>query len=179
MGLFLPNGRYDQVNDEIRMDYLAHGLWSYLIFHRIKKIWAAVFFGVFPDTISWAIYLFYNIFTGQFTARAPQIQHIPGWVFALYGFSHSLCVALIILLICYISFRKFPYYILAWPLHITLDLFTHSRSFLPTPIFWPFSTWTFPGMRWSTWWFMILNYTAIFSYLGYLLWRKKYKPKIH
>ncbi|MBI2102455.1 hypothetical protein HYT55_01340 [Candidatus Woesearchaeota archaeon] len=65
------------------MDYFAHGFWSYILFNRIKKpIWA-VFFGLFPDTISWGVYFVYRLFTGGFHLGAPVLSKIPAWVYFL------------------------------------------------------------------------------------------------
>jgi hypothetical protein len=155
------------------MDYLAHGVWSYNVFHRLRKPAWAVFFGVLPDTLSWVPYVFYRILTGRWTAGKPVVAEIPDWVFLLYGISHSLIIAVIVLLILRATVRPFPWYVLAWPLHIVIDLFTHERDFLPTPFLWPVSGWHFPGISWATPWFMVVNYLLMIGCLVWILARRR------
>ena len=156
------------------MDYLAHALWSYIFFHKTKKPLWAVFWGLFPDTISWLIFAIYHIFT-KTTMWTPDLSKIPSWVFTLYNISHSIFVAIAVILIIWTIFRSFPVYMLTWPIHILMDIPTHARDFLPTPFLWPFSVWHFPGIRWSDWRFMIINYVFLMSALIYIWWKKKKK----
>lgn len=37
----------------------------------------------------------------------------------------------------------------AWLMHILLDIPTHSRRRMATPIFWPLSRWAFDGLPWA------------------------------
>lgn len=159
------------------MDYLAHGLWSYIVFHKTKRPWKAIFFGVLPDTLSWLFYFFYVVFTGTLFSR-PDPTHLPWWVDALYKATHNLIlfgVILFILLLLFKSWRKIPAFVYAYPLHIFIDIPTHSRTFLPTPFLWPLSDWKFPGISWGTPWFMVVNYVFIAGFLGYIFWKKKKK----
>ena len=142
------------------MDFFAHAAWSYIVFHRIKKPFLAIFFGLLPDLASWFIFLIYNLISGISFGR-PDLATIPPWVHTLYGISHSLIVVAVIFLIILLLFRKIPFYLLAWPLHILCDIPTHSRDFLPTPFLWPISAWKFPGFSWSEPWFMITNWSII------------------
>ena len=157
------------------MDYFSHGFWSYIFFHRTKKPLWAVFFGLLPDTMSWGIYFFFNIFTGKLFTGPPQIDRIPEWVFTLYGISHSLIIWGLAALILCIIWKKVPVYLFAAPIAIAMDAITHSREFLPTPIFWPVFDWKFPGFSWGTSWFMILNYSLITFSLIYIIYKKKKK----
>ncbi|GAG43186.1 unnamed protein product, partial [marine sediment metagenome] len=53
-----------------------------------------------------------------------------------------------------------------WGFHILLDIFTHTKTFFPTPIFWPFSNFSFSGINWANKWFMLFNYAVLlFMYL--------------
>ena len=146
------------------MDYFAHMFWSYIFYHKTKKPIYAVLFGILPDSFSWLIFLFYNLFTRQQMGQ-PFVERIPQWVFTLYGISHSLIVFAVVLLVLYIISKKVPIYIFAWPIHIIMDIPTHTREFLPTPFLWPVSDWYFPGMSWGTSWFMILNYSLIVAFI--------------
>jgi len=156
------------------MDYLAHGLWSYIFFHKSKLPWKAIFFGMLPDTLSWLIYFFYLLSINQVFGR-PNQTLIPWWVDALYKATHSLilfAVLLLVLLFIFKSWKKIPLFTYAYPLHIIMDIPTHSRAFLPTPFLWPLSDWKFPGISWGSLGFMMVNYAAIIGLLVWI-WGKK------
>lgn len=160
------------------MDYFAHGLWSYIFFNKTSKPWIAVLFGLLPDSMSWMIYFFYNIFLNGLTLGKPNIDIVPDWVFTLYGVSHSLIVSslacLIVIGLVYYFTKKYFLYILAWPISVILDTLTHTREFLPTPFLWPISDWAFPGISWGNKWFFILNWGLIIICLGYIIVKKKF-----
>jgi len=156
------------------MDFLAHLLWTSIIFNKQKKWYLALPFGVLPDLCSWFIYMIYEIFVGGSFGK-PLLQQIPTWVITLYGISHSIFVAAVVLAIVYLIFRKIPFYLWAYPIHILIDIPSHSRSFLPTPFLWPVSNWYFPGISWDNHWFMIVNYTLIIICLGYIFWKRRKK----
>lgn len=155
------------------MDYVSHGLWSYIIFHRIRRPFLAVCFGLLPDTLSWVVYAIYRLFReGEF--GKPVLGQIPAWTFVLYDLSHSLIVAIVAILIILAAFRRVPVYVFAWPIAIIIDALTHTRDFLPTPFLWPISDWTFPGIRWSSWQFLLVNYVLIIIAMAAILyWRRK------
>ena len=158
------------------MDFFAHGLWSYIIFNWIRRPIYAIFFGLLPDLMSWTIYLFYRLFNGEAIGK-PALLNIPDWVYMLYNVSHSLFVVLLVFGIVYLIFKTVPIYMYAWPLHIILDIFSHSREFLPTPFLWPISDWRFPGISWGHPTFMIINYALIGICLGYLVYKKRFEKK--
>ncbi|MBI4439795.1 hypothetical protein HY638_02385 [Candidatus Woesearchaeota archaeon] len=154
------------------MDFIAHGFWSYIIFHRTKKALYAVFFGLLPDIVSWGPYFFYRLFTGASFGK-PDISQIPSWTYTLYGIGHSLIVWLAIIGIVYLILRRVPVYLYAAPLEVLMDIPTHSQEFLPTPFLWPVSDWAFPGISWGQWWFMVLNYSLIAIFMVYILNEKR------
>ena len=154
------------------MDFFAHGFWSYIFIHKTKKPQYAVFFGLLPDICSWFIYFFYRLFTGQLFQQF-DLQVIPHWVYVLYNISHSIFVFAVVVWIIYLVWKKIHLFIWAWPLHILMDIPTHSRAFLPTPFLWPFSTWQFPGISWATPWFMVVNYVFIIFGLTFIFIQKK------
>ena len=149
------------------MDTFAHGLWSYILFNRSKYVGWAMLFGVLPDLLSWTLFFFYP-FKNGFSWQNPDISLIPKWVFTLYGFTHSVFVVAAVFLVVFIVLKKIPVFLLAWPLHILIDIPTHSREFLPTPFLWPFSNWAFPGIPWANLYFMATNYALIVFFLIYL-----------
>lgn len=157
------------------MDFFAHGLWSYIIFHRIKHSFNAVLFGVMPDAFSWGIYFFFNLITGSFLAGPPVMENIPQWVFMLYNITHSLFTCALMLITAYCVTRKFPMYVLAWPIALVIDIVTHTKEFLPTPFLWPVSSYAFPGISWGDGWFLWANYTLIAFCIAYIIWNRKKK----
>ncbi len=160
------------------MDFFAHGFWSYIIFHKIKKPIYAVMFGLLPDIVSWGLYLIISLITRGFRLGPPLIETIPSWVFELYGLGHSVIVAGIVILAVSLILKKFPVYMLAWPVAIVMDMITHTREFLPTPFLWPVSDWKFPGFSWASLRFMVLNYLLIIGFLVYICIKKRKNKKI-
>ncbi|PIN74380.1 hypothetical protein COV20_00455 [Candidatus Woesearchaeota archaeon CG10_big_fil_rev_8_21_14_0_10_45_16] len=150
------------------MDYFAHGFWSYIVFHWTKRPWLAVLFGLLPDTLSWAVYFFYRLIFQEGFGK-PMLEKIPDWVYMLYNISHSLIVCTVVLTVVFLIYKKWIYEMLAWPLAIIVDVFTHTRDFLPTPFLWPLSTYVFDGISWGTRGFMITNYVLIVSGLTIII----------
>jgi hypothetical protein len=163
------------------VDTFAHGLLSWLMFRKLpqnKQIWLSVFFGVMPDLFSWTIYLLYGLFLGggHFTGP-PELSRIPPWVFTLYGVTHSLFVFGAVILLVFLLFKKVPVYLLAWGLHIAVDIPTHSREFLPTPFLWPVSEWQFPGLSWGTGWFFISYWCVLLGWSIVVFVRSRAKKR--
>lgn len=156
------------------MDYISHGLWSYIFFYKIKKPVYAVLFGLLPDTFSWGVYAFYNlIFLEEF--GEPVLGKIPQWVFTLYNITHSLIIVGVLILLIYLILKKIPIYIFAWPIAIIMDIFTHTRDFLPTPFLWPISGWKFPGISFANPIFLLINYSVLLTLLTYIIIKKRQK----
>ena len=154
------------------MDYLAHGLWSYGLFHKLKQVKLAVLFGLLPDSMSWLIFAIYKLIVDRRLGE-PDLNNIPDWTFTLYNIIHSLFVAGACILIVFLVLKKFPVYMISWPIAIVFDLFTHSRDFLSTPFLWPVSEWKFPGISWGNGWFMIGNYLVLLILFIYIFWKKR------
>lgn len=174
------------------MDILSHGLWtgaaSKFANIKIKKplnIRLAVFWGIFPDLLSFAlpfVWLAYGLAFGGLsfsdlprpdtTEPAPS-DTLP--IFRLtslfYNLSHSTIVFAVIFGIVYFILRRPVWEMSAWLLHVLIDIPTHSYRFYPTPFLWPLSEWKFDGLSWATPWFLILNYSAII--IVYFLLRRK------
>lgn len=156
------------------MDYVSHGLWSYIFFHWIKRPLLAVCFGLLPDTLSWGIYGIYRLVVhGHF--GKPILDQIPNWAFALYNITHSLVVAALVILLLFVLLRRVPVYIFAWPIAIAMDVLTHSTEFLPTPFLWPLTDWKFPGISWATPWLFVLNVILIVVAMIIIYRRKRRK----
>jgi len=133
------------------LDTISHALWGRGLFGYRKYRWYALVFGAFPDLLSFGLYFLFNIITNplNFKLGKPSLETIPEWVFYLYDFSHSLIIALICIAVIYKINKDFCFPMLAWPFHIVLDFFTHSKEYFPTPIFWPISDYRFDGIPWS------------------------------
>ena len=96
-----------------------------------------VLFGAIPDLLSFGVYFVFQIFSSGLDLEKSFSEKIPLWVYSLYDISHSLVIAFIFIGIAYNVNKDFAWPMLGWPLHIVIDLFTHSIEFFPTPIFWP------------------------------------------
>lgn len=146
------------------MDTLVHGLIGAAIFSRTglsggrtgpvdsggrrrRADWTlpvAFLFGIFPDLASLGIHFAVDLAAGN----GIRWHAIPPFVFTLYRFTHSL-LGITISLILIAAWRPACFLpALAWPLHVFLDVFTHSAGVFLTPILWPFSNWSFHGWSW-------------------------------
>ena len=145
------------------MDTMAHGLWSFAVFHKKKYVWLAVLFGVLPDLLSFGIIFIMNIFNGNFTRGRPSLSSLPGWLDSAYNMTHSWIIFLAVFIAIYIITKKWFWPMMAWPLHTLIDIPTHTTRFFATPFLWPLSDYKFNGISWGTGWFMLLNYGALMA----------------
>ena len=143
------------------MDIFAHGLWSYAIFHNKKYVWWATLFGILPDILSFGILFAINLFNGNFQRGLPALSSLPKWLFVAYNLTHSLVMFAFVFLIVFFITKSWYWPLLAWAIHILIDIPTHSTRFFPTPFLWPISNYVFNGISWGTPWFMILNYGSL------------------
>lgn len=158
------------------MDYIAHGLWSYIAFHKIRRPLWAVGFGLLPDSSSWLIYVIYRWVTNGSFGR-PVLEELPWWIYVLYNISHSLIISCGVIVVISLLLKRVPVYMLAWPLAILLDIPTHTRDFLPTPFLWPLSEWRFDGFSWASTWFVVLNYSVMLTLLLWIRWKRQQRTK--
>lgn len=163
------------------MDIVSHGLWGSLAFGRStkKSFWLAFFFGIAPDLLSFGIYMVAS-FLGLTShpdwssGRHPDPSQIPTYVHNLYNFSHSLVVFAIVFGLVWLV-RKRPFYeLLAWGLHILVDIPTHSYIFFPTPFLWPFSDFLVSGIPWSRPIIFIPNVTLLVILYYWFFLRGRY-----
>jgi len=151
------------------MDIFAHGLWTYAVYYKQKYRWLAVFFGIMPDLFSFGIFALHNLIFYGISFGKPALNAIPEYVFVGYNFTHSLVIFFIIFLVIYYITREIPWLTCGWLLHIVIDIPTHTREFFPTPFLWPISSITFNGIKWSSLYFMIINYSLIILVYAYLI----------
>lgn len=151
-------------------------------FH-INIFWAS-FWGVFPDLFAFSVPFFigfYKIISGQSLLSSFRDHHNTVSNFDLssflYQFGHSLIIFLLIFILIWILFRRLPYELLGWALHILIDIPSHSISFFPTPFLFPISDYRFPyGIHWANKWYMIINYSLLLIIWATML-SKKLKGK--
>ena len=158
------------------MDTFSHALYGKGLFGYRKYRWTSFLFGALPDLSSFGVYflvLFFSNFQKLQYGR-PSIEEIPIWVIELYNISHSLITAFVFIAIVYFVKKDLSWPMLAWPVHIIIDLFTHSIEFFPTPIFWPLSNYRFDGIPWSNIYVFMTNIVLIFLIFFY---RSKNKTK--
>lgn len=151
------------------MDIISHALWTNLIFRELPQTqkWWTVFFGVLPDLISFSLTTIKYAIQKTMHYTDPPLYIFPKYVFKLYNATHSLIIWVgFFLILKIVGLSWLALAIFGWGLHILLDIFTHTSSYFPTPILWPFSHFHFSGINWSNKWFMLFNYSVlIFLYL--------------
>lgn len=155
------------------MDVFAHGFWSAAAAtfakekqQKISVGWSA-FWGVFPDLFAFTVPFasrFFNLLSGHPQMEFVRDQNAPQFALALtlYQYSHSLVIWAVVFGIVWAAYRRPRYELLAWLLHILIDIPTHTEQFFPTPMLFPISSYHFPyGISWGTRWFMIINYSLL------------------
>jgi len=175
------------------MDILAHGLWTNVMYKVIpntqkdRKItrWG-IFFGIFPDLFAFTPVFtdvfFRLIFFGQrlhFGPPEDNGQTIPldNLTHHLYNLSHSLVVWALVFALAWLIFRRLPWVLLGWALHICIDIFSHNSHFFATPFLWPISNFHVEGWSWGSPVFMIVNYSLLLILYIFLVPRLKSKLK--
>lgn len=161
------------------MDILAHTLWTAgaaLPLRRRFRIplslgWA-VFWGVFPDIFSFAIPAAVRIWwylSGTTASLLPDpkgTQHFR-FVWPLYYASHSLLVFGTAFGIAWLFARRPIFEMMAWCLHILIDIATHQGIFA-LHFLWPLSSYGLSGIRWENRWFLAANYSALFLWYSWM-----------
>lgn len=121
------------------MDIISHGLWGSLAFGRTNKLQFLLAFliGIAPDLFSFGLYsllIWLGVERGvSWSGGPPPVSAIPEYVAVLYNLTHSLIIFLAVFGLVYLFTRRPIVILLAWPLHILVDIFTHSLEFFPTP----------------------------------------------
>ena len=154
------------------MDILAHSLWTAGATIPLRRRFPArlsvgwsVFWGIFPDVFSFAVPAAIRIWwyvSGTTHSLLPD-PHGPqhfNFVWPLYYASHSLIVFAAAFGIAWLIARRPVFEMLAWCLHILIDIPTH-QGFFALHFLWPFSSYGFSGIRWENPWFMAANYAAL------------------
>jgi len=158
------------------MDELAHALWGYGILNKSRHPWLIILFAVLPDILIFVPFMLYNLITKSFQFGHPDVSKIPEIVFTGYNITHSLITVAVVFLIVYLIKKKIHLFLYAWPIHILLDIPTHTKEFFPTLFLYPLSDFYIEGINWGTKWFMALNYSLLaLLFVFILIWRYKNK----
>lgn len=165
------------------MDIFSHGLYGGIAFgKRSKRDYITAFlFGVGPDLLAFGpFFLFMLLGLVAWPAwglEPPSSRMIPEYVYFLYSITHSLVIyGLFFALLWWLRKKNFAKLTLGWPLHILVDIPTHSNAFFPTPFLWPLSSFSVNGIPWSHVEIFIPNVIVIV--LLYSYWYKKRKRSI-
>ncbi|MDO8492737.1 MAG: metal-dependent hydrolase [bacterium] len=180
------------------MDILSHGLYGSIAFGRRNRrnFWIAFFFGIAPDFFSFGLFFIQRLFEwetgGVIQNGPPDPSTIPAYVGSLYNVTHSLVVFAVVFavvwfiqhlfarkqigagFICRIPFMP----MLAWPLHILVDIPTHGSQFFPTPFLWPVSDFYINGISWGSPYIFIPNVILItVLYIWYFFYSSRARAK--
>lgn len=162
------------------MDIISHGLYGGVAFGRKSRpsYWLAFFFGIAPDLFSFGLFTVLT-FLGlaarpDWSSGQPAEEAIPTYVHALYDGTHSLVVFVVVFGVVWLIRKKPLYEMLGWPLHILVDIPTHSSIFFPTPFLWPVSDFHIDGHPWSDPRIFIPNVILI---IGLYLWFYVIRPR--
>ena len=160
------------------MDTLSHTLWGKGLFgYRQYGTWALLF-GALPDLLSFGLYFIVRFFTLGLNIKfgKPELETIPEWVFTMYDISHSWVVSFFVIIIFLQINKALCFPMLAWPFHILLDVFFHSKEYFPTPILWPISDYQFDGIPWSNPYVWFANLGCIVIVFIYRFIKSNYNP---
>lgn len=162
------------------MDIFSHGLYGGVAFGKKsrKDYIIAFLFGVGPDLASFGIFFlsailgFASFPTGKF--EPPNYPLIPDYVHSLYNVSHSLVIyGIFFALLWFLGKKTFAKLTLGWPLHILVDIPTHSSAFFPTPFLWPVSSFHVDGVPWGHAAIFIPNVVLIIGLYTYWYIKRK------
>jgi hypothetical protein len=146
------------------MDIISHALWTNLILKDlpVEQRSLAITFSTAPDLISFSFLRIKEFLRKIIHYTDPPLNIIPLQIFHLYNLTHTLVIWGTVGMILYIVNLKLLFIaFFGWILHILFDIFTHTKNYFPTPIFWPLSNFHFSGVNWSNKYFMAINYTIL------------------
>lgn len=166
------------------MDFIAHLLWSAIIFTG-PQLYIAMFLGVMPDLIPFGLSIIISPFRNNTKVNNRDVNSMISyyelpqnrWVRNLYDWTHSLVIWAVFFVILSIIGHYgdfFPWFMFAWLLHVVIDIPTHTRAFFAPRFLTPLSTYNFDGSSWANPKFMAVNYILILLFgilrLGGVLW---------
>lgn len=158
------------------MDVLAHSLWAIAVLPGEQYL-AKVLFGIAPDLAVFGPNLLVIALRKEKMQRPGDREEMMQWfdkkqnrwVKVLYRWTHSLIVWAVIItaafIFCHNRGTSPPWFLLAAPLHIILDIPTHNKKSFPVQFLTPLSNMQVEGIHWSKKGILILNYVLIFIIL--------------
>jgi hypothetical protein len=158
------------------MDVLAHSLWAIAVLPGEQYL-GKVLFGIIPDLAVFGPNLLIIALRKEKLNRSRDREEMMKWfakkenrwVKELYRWTHSLIVWAAIIIAAFFYCQRSgsppPWFLLGAPLHILLDIPTHTRRSFPVQFLTPFSTFQVDGIHWSNKKVLILNYVIIFLIL--------------
>lgn len=165
------------------MDVFSHGLWGGITVGRgsRKSFATAVAIGMAPDVIAFGPFLASRLIDqgwGFFShlGKRPELSTIPEYVHSVYSVTHSFIVFAAAFLLVWAMRRKPMMEMLAWGLHICMDIPTHSLQFFPTPFLWPLSDFHVDGVPWSKPYIFYPDWALLIILYGWFIYRKR-RPK--
>ncbi|MDE2018860.1 MAG: hypothetical protein KGJ13_00765 [Patescibacteria group bacterium] len=155
------------------MDIFAHALYTNAIYksaQKRKRTWREiveiVFWGDFPDLVTFAIFGVYWYFKNSLVYVPGSEYLVPPYLEFLLPTLYSIPLFLLIFSVLWLIRGK-PYWpVGGWGIHIVIDVFTHS-GFYPPQFLWPFSDYHFSGIAWDTPWFWFVTYTLLVIVYSY------------
>jgi len=152
------------------MDPIVHGLISGFTASKKtgwnKKISPYLFWGIVPD--------FYGFIMYSAVILGSSYETWQKYFFDFYNPSHSLIIALGVILSACLIRQKIYWPMLMWPLHILTDVISH--QIIRTPIIWPITTAGIPGLfEYSYIQALIWTYIIVVPIVVFIVLRKVVK----
>ena len=157
------------------MDTLSHALWGMGLFGYRRYKWQAFLAGALPDLLVFGVLFLVRLVEGGVSFGKPDLATIPGWTFAVYDVTHSWVVSGLVIAMVWRLNREIGFMLLAWPMHILLDIPFHSADYFPTKFLWPLSNFHVDGIPWASpfiWFPNLAGLAILFSY------RRKNRKKV-
>ncbi len=158
------------------MDTLSHALWGMGLFGYRRYRWMAFLVGALPDLLAFGVLFLVRLADGSLSVGKPDLASIPAWTFAVYDVTHSWVVAGAVIVLVWRLNREVGFVLLAWPMHILLDVPFHSADFFPTKMFWPLTDFHIDGIPWSSPLIWFPNLAGLLILYGYR-WRRGTKRR--
>ena len=161
------------------MDIFSHGLWGGAALGRKSRNLYLMAFGlsVLPDLLAEGI-----MFSLAFLKLEgmpslgnghPDIVEFPVYARNFYNMTHSLVIFFILFGVIWAAGKKPFYPLIAWAIHVLVDIPTHSLDLFPTPFLWPVSDYRFDGIGWNNAIVMIPNIVLLGTVYGLWMYRRK------
>jgi hypothetical protein len=158
------------------MDILAHSLWAIAVIPG-EQIAGKIILGIMPDLAVFGPNLLVIAIKGKKLPRFKTRENMMDWfekkdnrwVKTLYRWTHSLVIWSLLIMagffLCKYHGYPPPWFLLAAPLHILLDIPTHTKKSFPVEFLTPLSSFQLDGIHWSQKWVLIINYLIVSAIL--------------